>query len=114
VCKKFPSQPEQFWRFRVFPKAGYPPAPNDRLMGRGCGDASRALLLLYPPLDASFVSTVGCIVRMPVSLEKRAVGAGNASCMIAEAVISRRKYTDRIANKKSAANDAALCHEPLK
>jgi hypothetical protein len=34
---------------------------------------------------------------MPVSLEKRAGGAGNASRAIAEA-----------ANKKSAANDAAL------
>jgi hypothetical protein len=69
-------------------------------MGRGCGDASRALLF--------------CVHRwMPVLLEN-GPAAGNASCVIAEAVISRREYAGRVANKKSAAKDAALCHELLK
>jgi hypothetical protein len=43
---------ENIWRrwnesggLRVFTAAGYPPAPLTGDVGRGCGDASRALLL---------------------------------------------------------------------
>jgi hypothetical protein len=43
---------EKSWRrwndtggLRVFTAAGYPPAPLTGDVGRGCGDASRALLL---------------------------------------------------------------------
>jgi hypothetical protein len=44
VCEKFLTPLERFGGFCVFSRAGYPPAPTTGSMGRGCGDASRALL----------------------------------------------------------------------
>src|SRR5450759_1581527 len=45
VCKKFWRAREPLRGPRVIPAAGYPPAPLTGDVGRGCGDASRALLL---------------------------------------------------------------------
>jgi hypothetical protein len=51
VFEIFLTELERVQRLRVFTAAGYPPAPLTGDVGRGCGDASRALL--YIPIQTS-------------------------------------------------------------
>jgi len=44
--KKISGEPERLWGLCVIPVAGLPPAPLTGDVGRGCGDASRALLFI--------------------------------------------------------------------